>query len=135
MSPAPRAAVVDGGPVAPPRLRLTGVACGYDKRIVLRGVELEVPARGVLALVGPNGAGKTTLLRVLLGLIPPREGRVELPAGRAPRLGYVPQTDVSEVLFPVSAFEVVQMGLAHARTPLGRLSPEDLAAARRALDL
>jgi ABC-type Mn2+/Zn2+ transport system ATPase subunit len=116
-------------------MKLSGVACGYDKRSVLRGVDLEVPAQGVLALVGPNGSGKTTLLRVLLGLIPPREGRIELPAGRAPRLGYVPQTDVSEVLFPVSAFEVVQMGLAHARTPLGRLSPDDLAHARRALEL
>jgi len=116
-------------------MRLTDVACGYDQHVVLRGVQLEVPARGVLALVGPNGAGKTTLLRVLLGLIAPSEGRVELAEGRAPRLGYVPQTDVSEVLFPVSAFEVVQMGLAHARTPLGRLSPDDLAAARRALAL
>jgi ABC-type Mn2+/Zn2+ transport system ATPase subunit len=117
------------------RLRLVDVACGYDRRVVLRDVQLEVPSQGVLALVGPNGAGKTTLLRVLLGLLPPKEGRIELPAGRAPRLGYVPQTDVSEVLFPVSALEVVQMGLAHARTPLGRLSPQDKQACRSALQL
>lgn len=118
-----------------PRLRLVDVACGYDRRIVLRGVRLDVPAQGVLALVGPNGSGKTTLLRVLLGLIAPKEGRVELPGGRAPRLGYVPQTDVSEVLFPVTALEVVQMGLAQARTALGRLSPQDREACRRALQL
>jgi ABC-type Mn2+/Zn2+ transport system ATPase subunit len=117
-------------------MRLLDVACGYDKRsVVLRGVNLEVPRQGVLALVGPNGSGKTTLLRVLLGLLPPSAGRLELPGGAAPRLGYVPQTDVSEVLFPVSAFEVVQMGLAHARTPLGRLSQADRDAARRALAL
>ena len=133
-SPAATASPAGGGRSGP-RLRLVGVACGYDRRIVLRDVQLEVPAQGVLALVGPNGAGKTTLLRVLLGLLPPREGRVDLPAGRAPRLGYVPQTDMSEVLFPVSAFEVVQMGLAHARTPLGRLSAADREATLRSLAL
>jgi ABC-type Mn2+/Zn2+ transport system ATPase subunit len=115
------------------RLRLAGVACGYDRRLVLRGVQLEVPEQGVLALIGANGSGKTTLLRVLLGLIEPAEGRVERAAG-ALRVGYVPQTDLSEVLFPVTALEVVQMGLASARRPLGRLSAQDLAACRLALE-
>ncbi len=123
----------DGRHAAAPRLRLLDVACGYDRRVVLRGVRLDVPARGVLALVGPNGSGKTTLLRVLLGLLPPIEGRVELPAGRAPRLGYVPQTDVSEVLIPVSALEVVLMGLVPVRPLLGRLSAHDREAGRAAL--
>jgi ABC-type Fe3+/spermidine/putrescine transport system ATPase subunit len=44
---------------------------------VLRGVDLEVPDGGRLALVGPSGAGKTTLLRVIAGLEPSASGRVE----------------------------------------------------------
>ena len=44
---------------------------------VLRGVDLEVPEGGRLALVGPSGAGKTTLLRVIAGLEPSASGRVE----------------------------------------------------------
>ncbi len=44
---------------------------------MLRGVELDVPAGGRLALVGPSGAGKTTLLRVIAGLEPSASGRVE----------------------------------------------------------
>ena len=122
-----------GLPSVAPRLRLVDVACGYGRRLVLQEVNLEVPAHGVLALVGPNGSGKTTLLRVLLGLLAPRHGRIERAAGGPPRLGYVPQTDVSEVLFPVSAAEVVLMGLAHARAPLGRLSAAERDAGRRAL--
>lgn len=48
-----------------------------------------------VALVGANGAGKSTLVRVLLGLIPPAEGTVQL----APGVGYVPQA-YAESLFP-----------------------------------
>ena len=51
-------------------------------RVVLRGVDLEIPAGGRLALVGPSGAGKTTLLRVIAGLEPSATGRVEA-GGRA----------------------------------------------------
>jgi ABC-type Fe3+/spermidine/putrescine transport system ATPase subunit len=50
--------------------------------VVLRGVDLEIPAGGRLALVGPSGAGKTTLLRVIAGLEPSATGRVEA-GGRA----------------------------------------------------
>ena len=44
---------------------------------MLRGVDLDVPEGGRLALVGPSGAGKTTLLRVVAGLEPQVAGRVE----------------------------------------------------------
>ncbi|WP_285106843.1 ABC transporter ATP-binding protein [Promicromonospora sp. MEB111] len=49
-----------------------------DGAAVLDGLDLEVPAGGVVALLGANGAGKTTLLRALLGLVPVRGGRVLL---------------------------------------------------------
>ncbi|MHC5211338.1 MAG: metal ABC transporter ATP-binding protein [Planctomycetota bacterium] len=92
---------------------------------MLTGVTLEVPARGVTALIGSNGSGKTTLLRTLLGLLPPRRGQVEYgpgPDGRPhpPRIGYVQQIDVSEVLFPVTALDVVLMGLTPELGILGR---------------
>jgi ABC-type Mn2+/Zn2+ transport system ATPase subunit len=115
-------------------VRLESVACGYDARQILRDVTLDLPRGAVTALVGPNGSGKTTLLRVLLGLLPAREGHVVYPAGTPPRVGYVPQTDVSEQRFPVTAVEVVLMGLTPSLGPLGRPGRAHREAARAALE-
>lgn len=68
---------------------------------ILEGVTLAVPEGSVTALLGRNGAGKTTTLKSILGLTPPREGRV-LFAGKDVRgrrpfdiaalgIGYVPE--------------------------------------------
>ncbi|MFZ5881320.1 MAG: ABC transporter ATP-binding protein [Chloroflexota bacterium] len=43
---------------------------------ILQGVDLRVPKGSIVALLGRNGAGKTTTLKSILGLTPPREGRV-----------------------------------------------------------
>jgi branched-chain amino acid transport system ATP-binding protein len=55
---------------AEPLLQVAGLASGYGKIAVLRGVDLTVGAGEVVALLGPNGAGKTTLLRAVSGLLP-----------------------------------------------------------------
>ena len=78
--PAPRAAVE-----AVPALELRAVRAGYGRVEVLHGVDLVVPARGIVALLGPNGAGKTTTLRVASGRTPVSQGSVLLhgePVGR-----------------------------------------------------
>jgi len=65
-------------------------------RDVLHEVAFEAPAGRFIGLLGANGAGKTTLMRSLLGLVPPRTGRVSVfgaPARRGNRLiGYLPQS-------------------------------------------
>ena len=102
--------MADGGTRAPTLLRVMDVSAGYGKLRTLSNVSIDVQRGKVTALVGPNGCGKTTLLRVLLGLLNPQAGSVEWPQGRV-RVGYVPQADASEQIFPVSALEVVCMGL------------------------
>ncbi len=68
-------------PVPEPMLELRGIRGGYGVIEVLHGIDLSVPAGGVLALIGPNGAGKTTTLRIISGLHPMAEGALFL-AGR-----------------------------------------------------
>ncbi len=58
-------------------LRIEDIAVTYHNTIVaVQGVSLEVPDRGVVALLGANGAGKTTILRAVTGLLRLHGGRV-----------------------------------------------------------
>lgn len=57
-------------------LTVSDIHTYYGLSHVLFGVSLEVRAGGVVCLLGRNGAGKTTTLRSIMGLTPPRDGRV-----------------------------------------------------------
>ncbi len=94
----------------PALLSAAGLSASYGSRRILLGIDLELRRGEVTALVGPNGCGKTTCLRVLLGLLPAQAGTLSWSQAN-PRIGYVPQADASEQIFPVSALEVVLMGL------------------------
>src|SRR4030081_1382004 len=58
------------------RLEIEGVYAAYDKADVLEGISLKIEPRSITCLLGSNGSGKTTLIRSILGLTPPRRGRV-----------------------------------------------------------
>src|SRR5688572_30942040 len=57
-------------------LDITGLRAGYGRVEVLRGVDLQVHAGEIVALLGSNGAGKSTLNNVVSGLVPASAGRV-----------------------------------------------------------
>ncbi|HUJ55998.1 MAG TPA: ABC transporter ATP-binding protein [Gaiellaceae bacterium] len=61
-----------------PALSASGLCKRFGTVAAIAGVDLQVDAGEVRGLLGPNGAGKTTLLRMLLGLVRPDEGRIEL---------------------------------------------------------
>lgn len=58
------------------RLEIEGLYTAYDKADVLEGVSLTVEPGRITCLLGSNGSGKTTLIRSILGLTPPRAGRI-----------------------------------------------------------
>ena len=84
-----------------PALEAEGLHTFYGKSHILHGVSLDVAEGKITALLGRNGAGKTTTLRSLMGLTPPRQGRVRCfgrettrwPTFRIAALGvgYVPE--------------------------------------------
>ena len=57
-------------------LRIENVYAGYDRADVLLDVSLAVEAGSITCMLGSNGSGKTTLIRAILGLTPPRRGRI-----------------------------------------------------------
>src|ERR671924_1785868 len=59
-----------------PTLEIADVTTAYDRADVLQGVSLTVEAGSITCLLGSNGSGKTTLIRSILGLTPPRRGRI-----------------------------------------------------------
>jgi branched-chain amino acid transport system ATP-binding protein len=82
-------------------LAAEGLHTFYGKSHILHGVSLDVAEGKITALLGRNGAGKTTTLRSLMGLTPPREGRVTIFGQNTTRwppfrvaglgVGYVPE--------------------------------------------
>jgi branched-chain amino acid transport system ATP-binding protein len=64
-------------PLAVPILHVRDLEVVYGRTaIALRGIDLEVPPGGVVAVLGPNGAGKTTLLRAITGLLGHHRGEI-----------------------------------------------------------
>jgi branched-chain amino acid transport system ATP-binding protein len=83
-------------------LDVRGLEAGYGPTRVLFGIDLQVAAGSITALLGANGAGKTTMLRALCGLIR-RQGQVTLAGQR---------------IDGMATEKIVRMGVAHV--PDGR---------------
>ena len=96
-------------------LQAFNVTIAYRSTPVLQDVSFRTPPGTLTAIVGPNGAGKSTLIKASLGLIEPAAGHFEF-FGKSfrdvdGRVSYVPQRTSVDWDFPVTALDVVCMGL------------------------
>jgi phospholipid/cholesterol/gamma-HCH transport system ATP-binding protein len=64
--------------VADTLLHFENVSLGYGEELVLQGIRLTIHAGELVVVAGPSGSGKSTLLKAAVGLLPPREGNVQL---------------------------------------------------------
>ena len=123
-----------------PLLAARGAGRRFGPQTALAPTDLEVRDGETLALIGPNGAGKSTLLRIVLGLLAPQAGRVELfgsPPRRLPdrwRLGYVPQRPRLAPDLPATVEEVVAAGRLAKQGWWRRARPADRDAIAHALE-
>src|SRR5215831_16967164 len=91
------------------------LAAGYGGRTVWSDASFSIPAGSFVAVLGPNGAGKSTLVKLLLGLLAPSAGRLEV-LGERPRrgssaIGYVPQGAAFDPELSVRGVDFVGLGL------------------------
>ena len=87
----------------------------YNRKPVLWDIDIDLPAGQLIGVMGPNGAGKSTLIKAVLDLVPRASGRVHI-FGKPYKeqrhmVAYVPQRESVDWDFPVSALDVVAMGL------------------------
>jgi osmoprotectant transport system ATP-binding protein len=63
---------------AAPSIRLAGVTRSFDGQAALGPIDLAIPPQKTVALVGPSGCGKSTLLRLVVGLLSPDRGTIDV---------------------------------------------------------
>ncbi len=92
------------------------ISFSYNQKVnVLTEVNFEVKEKDFIALIGPNGGGKTTLLKIILGLINPSSGKIDVFGNNQKKarsmIGYVPQYSKIDLEYPISVYEVIMSGL------------------------
>ena len=131
---------------APPALQSVqlqaALGTGSEKRWVLQGVDLVLPAGRWTSIVGPNGAGKSTLLRALAGVLP-CQGEVLLhgrpiaqlaPRERARALAWLAQSGTGDISADdLTVYDVAMLGRLPHQAWLAPPGPADHAAVERAL--
>ncbi len=100
-------------------VRARNLSAGYSGAPVWHTANFSVSKGEFVAILGPNGAGKTTLFRLLLGLMTPTEGAIELfgekPRRGNPRIGYVPQRHTIDRDLRIQSIELVRLGISGNR--------------------
>ena len=109
----------------------------YDETPVIEKANASICEKDFVSVIGPNGCGKSTLLKLMLGLLEPTEGSIEV-LGKRPidvrsKMGYVSQYMQYDTQFPVSVLDVTLMGRLGA-CAWGRWSKEDHEKAMNALE-
>src|SRR5260221_4689959 len=82
-------------------LNLNGITVRLGGRIILDGATASLPPRSRVGMIGRNGAGKSTLMKVMIGLIDPDGGGIDMP--RDTKIGYIAQDAPSGQATPIEA--------------------------------
>jgi manganese transport system ATP-binding protein len=129
---------VANAPTTPAPLLADDVWAGYGDRTVLSGVSFALRRGTLTGLIGPNGSGKSTLIKVILGLLKPWRGCVQVFGEHVSevrgRVGYMPQIELVDWEFPVTVEDLVTLGRYGRLRRLRPPSAEDREAVRASLE-
>lgn len=114
----------------------------YNSTEILTNISFRLQAGDYLGIVGPNGSGKSTMIKLILGLLPPSKGTIELFGGIMTdfidwhKVGYLSQRINSfNPHFPATAREIVGLGLLSSKSYPRRITKSDEKAINNALGL
>ena len=101
----------------------------YETTPILEEINFKVEEKDFVGIIGPNGGGKTTFIKILIGLLKPEKGTVEIFGKPAPKqnnyIGYVPQLFNFDSNFPINVRDVVLMGRLKPGSLLTKAKNED----------
>jgi len=110
-------------------IKIRDLHFNYGDVPILEDINIDIQRKEFIGMVGPNGSGKTTLLKIILGLLAPDHGTVEVlgksPVQSVKDVGYMPQFAPFTRDFPISVEETVLMGRLGKTSSMGFFSKED----------
>lgn len=113
-----------------PLIEFKDLCIGYEHKVIIKNINLEINDGEYVCVFGDNGVGKTTFLKTILGLIPPLSGSIIIEdTFNKKEVGYLPQRMQLKPEFPASCFEIVLSGCVNRLKiwPFYRKSHRDLA--------
>lgn len=114
-------------------LSLQNVSVGYNQKVVLEDVNLDVYEHDFIGIIGPNGGGKTTLVKAILGLVPLISGNIEYNL-KSKNIGYLPQHFYFDKQFPIRVIDVVLSGLFDSKNIILKFSRHQRKQAKEILE-
>lgn len=102
-------------PTTGPAIVARDLAAGYGGPAVWAHADFSIAAGSFTAILGPNGGGKSTLIRMILGLLPPLHGELQVLGGRPHRgnalIGYIPQHSSFDPDLSLRGRDFVNLGI------------------------
>ena len=71
------------------RITTEDIQVGFHVRQILKGISIDSGNKELVGIIGPNGSGKSTLMKIIVGLVQPDAGSVEI--GQTVKIGYFSQ--------------------------------------------
>jgi zinc/manganese transport system ATP-binding protein len=99
----------------PPAIIARDLAAGYGAHRVWAHANFSIAPGSFTAILGPNGGGKSTLIRMILGLLPPADGQLQVlgvkPRRGNPLIGYIPQRSTFDPELSIRGRDFVSLGV------------------------